>query len=134
MADKPHFTAQQMIEALTATKGMVSLAAKLIGCSPTTVRSYVRRYASVAAAIADQREEVTDVAELSLFKAIQAGEAWAVCFYLKTQGKDRGYVERYETQLDLTIRREAEKLAGQLGLNYDDVLDEAKRILASAGV
>ena len=74
------------------------------------------------------------MAELSLFKAIQTGEAWAVCFYLKTQGKDRGYVERYETQLDLTIRREAEKLAGQLGLNYDDVLDEAKRILASADV
>ena len=27
---------------------------------------------------------------------LEAGDAWAICFYLKTQGKNREYVERQE--------------------------------------
>ena len=38
------------------------------------------------------------MAELALYKAIQDGEGWAVCFYLKTQGKQRGYIERQEIE------------------------------------
>jgi hypothetical protein len=37
-----------------------------------------------------------DNAESALYSAVLGGEAWAVCFYLKTQAKDRGYVERQE--------------------------------------
>jgi hypothetical protein len=37
-----------------------------------------------------------DDAESALYKAALAGEAWAVCFFLKTQAKDRGYVERVQ--------------------------------------
>src|SRR5262249_17341747 len=33
-----------------------------------------------------------------LYEAALRGEAWAVCFYLKCQAKDRGYVERQETR------------------------------------
>lgn len=85
-----------MIEAIRKTKGLVTLAAKSLGCDPDTIRNYARRYKSVSAAIREQRESVTDIAEASLFTAIQQGCAWAVCFYLKTQGRERGYVERRE--------------------------------------
>jgi hypothetical protein len=37
--------------------------------------------------------------------AVLAGEAWAVCFYLKTQAKDRGYVERSEVQHSSEVRQ-----------------------------
>jgi len=38
-----------------------------------------------------------DNAESVLYKAVLNGEAWAVCFFLKCQGKSRGYIERQET-------------------------------------
>jgi hypothetical protein len=33
---------------------------------------------------------------ISLYSAVLRGEAWAVCFFLKTQARDRGYVERQD--------------------------------------
>ena len=48
------------------------------------------------------------MAESQLVKGIQTGQSWAVCFYLKTKGRDRGYSERREiTDADgnnLTVR------------------------------
>ena len=95
---KPRYTADQVADAITKARGMVSVAARNLGCHPDTVRAYKKRYASVAAAFAESRESTTDMAELSLFKAISEGEAWAVSLYLKTIGKNRGYVERLEQQ------------------------------------
>lgn len=40
-----------------------------------------------------------DFAESKLFKAIGDGELTAILFYLKTQHKTRGYVERVESNL-----------------------------------
>lgn len=106
MADSIHsiakkgekYTAAQMIDAIKQTKGMLTVAARKLGCDPVTIYRYVREYPTVAAAVKEARESVTDMAELALYKAIQDGEGWAVCFYLKTQGKGRGYVERQEIE------------------------------------
>lgn len=92
------YTCAQVIEAIQQTKGMLTIAAKKLGCAPDTVYRYVREYPTVAAALKIEREAVTDMAELALYKAIQAGEGWATCFYLKTQGRARGYVERQEIE------------------------------------
>lgn len=92
-------TAKQVADALTATRGMVSVAARRLGCTRKTVYNYINRYATVQEALEDARESTTDVAELKLFEAINAGEPWAVQFYLKTQGKTRGYAERQEQEL-----------------------------------
>lgn len=96
MAGKEAYTVVQMIDALRQTKGMKGPAAKMLGCSWNTVDNYAKRHATVQKVIDEERESMTDVAELSLYRAVQGGEAWAVCFYLKTQGKKRGYVERQE--------------------------------------
>lgn len=85
-----------IVEALNQSNGLISLAARRIGCDRMTIYNYRDRFPEVAQAITDQREQMTDVAELSLFNQVKNGEAWAVCFYLKTQGKNRGYVERQE--------------------------------------
>jgi hypothetical protein len=87
-----------MVEALTETKGMVTLAARKVGCDEDTIYRYAKRFPIIQHTITSQRNEMLDVTELRLFSAIQAGEAWAVCFFLKTQGKGRGYVERQEVQ------------------------------------
>ena len=90
------YTQEQMIKALEESKGLVAPAARALGCSRDTIRSYLEEYSAVAQAKLDQREAVTDMAENSLYEAIRRGEAWAVCFYLKCMAKDRGYVERAE--------------------------------------
>ena len=93
---RQRYKAEQIVDALGQSKGMVTVAARLLRCDPDTVRNYAKRYPAVEEKIREEREGMTDVAELALYKAIQSGEAWAVCFYLKTQGKGRGYVERQE--------------------------------------
>lgn len=87
----------EMVEkALQATGGFLSLAAQRLGCSYRTVSRRVNASAKLQAAMAEICEKKLDVAEASLMKAIGTGESWAVCFYLKCKGKNRGYVERQE--------------------------------------
>jgi len=108
MADKPHFTAQQMIAALQETKGMAYLAAKRLGCTHDTVHRYCRKYPSVQAAKEAARGDMVDEAELRLWAAVQAGQPWAIAFTLRTLGRHRGYVEHVENsgtvQVVLSVR------------------------------
>jgi len=90
------YTAEQMIDALAESMGMISPAARKLGCSRTTIRRYLAENAEIAEAIEDANEEVNDIAELKLLDAIKRGEAWAICFRLKTKAKNRGYVEKAE--------------------------------------
>jgi hypothetical protein len=90
------YTPQEIIDALEVSRGLIAPAARNLGCSRDTIRKYLAEYPEVAKAKADMREAVTDTAESSLYRAIEDREAWAVCFYLKTQAKDRGYLEKAE--------------------------------------
>jgi hypothetical protein len=112
VAGKEAYTVVQVVEALRATKGMKGPAARKLGCSWQTVDNYSKRHTTVARAIAEEREMMLDVGELSLARAVQNGEAWAVCFYLKTQGKERGYVERVEQENRGTVTHE-HRIAGR---------------------
>ena len=44
-----------------------------------------------------------DTAEDRLGLAVEAGAPWAITFVLRTIGKDRGYVERSEQQVDKEV-------------------------------
>jgi hypothetical protein len=96
MANKFRYTAQQVADVLTETKGMMFIAAQRLGCSQETVRQYCKRFALVQAAKDAQRGIMVDTAELKLWQSIQNGESWGITLCLKTIGKDRGYVERQE--------------------------------------
>ncbi len=94
---KPRYTKEQVIAALESVNGMMFLAAKSLHCNVETIRNYRKRYKEVAAVFEQKRGEFVDIAESALYRGVLAGDAWAVCFALKTQGKERGYVERTET-------------------------------------
>jgi hypothetical protein len=96
MAGKTKYTNEQIIAALKSTKGFVSFAAKKLGCNPGTIHRRAAKCRSVRRALRNERDLQLDFAETKLLAAIDAGEAWAICFFLKCQGKDRGYVERAE--------------------------------------
>jgi len=86
----------RIIQALRETNGLVSLAAKRVPCSITTINVRRKRVQAVEQVIQECRGELVDLGELALRKAVLAGEPWAVSLVLKTLGKDRGYVERQE--------------------------------------
>jgi hypothetical protein len=96
MARPPRFTADQIIRALIRTRGMVTLAAERLACDADTIYNYAKRHPTVEAELKRQRERITDIAESKLYLAIDVGESWAIQYYLRTQGKNRGYVERQE--------------------------------------
>lgn len=97
MAGQPErFTAQEVAAALLDARGLCTVAAKRLGCDQRTISNYVRRYASVREARDDAREARKDFAENQLDKLMKDENVAAIIFFLKTQAKDRGYVERNE--------------------------------------
>lgn len=127
MAKPQRFTAAQVIAAVQHTRGMLTLAAERLGCSDETIYNYARRYPSIAEAIKRERERTTDLAELRLYNAINDGEAWAIQFYLKTQGRTRGYVERQDIRVE--ISHAAAKVAEEFGMTAEEVLAEAEALI-----
>lgn len=89
-------TNEQVEAALRATGGFLSLAAQRLGCSYKTVYRRIRASTRLQEALQEIADKRLDLAEAALTKAINNGESWAVCFYLKCKGKHRGYVERTE--------------------------------------
>jgi len=96
MAKKARFTAAQVVQALKNTQGQVYLAAEQLGCVVQTIYNYAERFPVVRETIQFLKGRRIDGVELSLYNAALAGQPWAVCFLLKTQAKDRGYIERFE--------------------------------------
>jgi len=80
-----------MAAAIREAGGAISTAAKMLGCSPLTIRKRASKPGIVRDAIIESRAEMVDYAELSLRKAALGGEAWAVTFVLTHLAEDRGY-------------------------------------------
>lgn len=128
MAKRDRYTAQQVIDALKATRGMVYLTAKRLQCNPQTVMNYCKKFPSVAQAKEDARGELLDVAEVKLWMAVQRDEAWAIAFALRTLGRNRGFGD--QVNLQIQIQAVAQKVAAEFGLTAAEVLAEARLLLA----
>lgn len=87
---------EEYAQALREAHGLVTHAAELLGVTRQAVTQRLAKHPTLAKVRDEARDGMTDVAEHALFTAMQQGEAWAVLFYLKTQGQSRGYVERSE--------------------------------------
>lgn len=95
-SDKAHykFTPEQVIRAIKGSGGFVTEIARRLGCARSTVYTYRKRYPEVQQAFHDEREAQLDFAESALLNQIKDGNIAATIFFLKTQGKHRGYIER----------------------------------------
>jgi hypothetical protein len=96
---RPKVPTKAITDALRETNGLISLAAKKVPCSITTIRQRARDVKEVRQVIDDCRSELVDYGEMALRGRVLAGEPWAVSLVLKTLGRDRGYVERIEQQV-----------------------------------
>lgn len=106
--DKTRVTADQVIAALQAKNGYVCATAAALGVTPQTVYGYKKRWQRVAEAWDAIREARHDHVEGKLQKLIDDENLTAIMFYLKTQARDRGYVEHVDhagkIDSDVTIR------------------------------
>ena len=93
MASK-RVTDEQIAEALQKAGGFVSHAAKALGVTNGAIHNRIAKSPALKEILEDARYTHLDIAEVELLKAMKRGESWAVCFFLKCQGKGRGYVER----------------------------------------
>ena len=96
VSKKRQDTADRIIKALGECQGLLIMAARRAGVSYTTINRYVHDFPSVAQAVHEAKESLLDFAEGKLFTAMKEGNMTSIIFYLKTQGKARGYIERQE--------------------------------------
>lgn len=87
---------KEAIEAVKNSFGFVTEIAKKLKCSRTTVYNLMDEYPMMKEARDDERESTKDFAEGKLLQNIKKGKEISLLFYLKTQAKDRGYIERQE--------------------------------------
>lgn len=104
--NKQRYTDEQIIKALVATQGLVYHAAAKVGCDADTIYIRAKKSAAVRKCIEETRGGLIDTAESKLFAAVKRGQPWAVQTVLKTLGRDRGYVERSESNNTTTLTAE----------------------------
>lgn len=121
---KRRYTDKQIIHAIVRSKGLVFLAAQQLGCMPSTIHHRAQKNPKMRECIENERGRILDFAEAKLLEAVNGGEAWAVCFLLKTQGKQRGYVERQEVKAETKVA---------MVNNPEELTDEQLTIIATGG-
>jgi hypothetical protein len=89
-------TEAQIADALEKSAGIMSVAAERLGVDRSTICRRAQKSQRLRNVIDAATERTMDVAEAALLRAVQKGEAWAVCFFLKCKAKQRGYSERTE--------------------------------------
>ena len=96
MTERNGITAEQMISAIKEAQGYASRASDILGVSRTSFYTYLKRFTTAQQALEDTREKRHEWVESMLMKQIKAENLTAIIFYLKTQAKHLGYVERQE--------------------------------------
>lgn len=92
------FKADDVIEAIKGTGGIISSVAKKMGCAWHTAKKYIDEHPTVKLAYDAECEGILDLAEVKLIGAINDNDLAAIKFYLMTKGKRRGYTERQEVE------------------------------------
>lgn len=125
---KELFTAQQFIDAIPKTGGIISTIAAKVGCTWHTAKKYIDEYPTIQQAYQDECEAVMDVAEsvvvanihnaAKLSKAGDIVDSTDAKWYLSRKGKSRGYVERQEV---------SGPDGGPITVNWDEPTNDDKR-------
>jgi len=90
------YTAQEFIDAIAGTGGIVSAIARKVGCDWNTAKKYIDTYPTVRAAYDAECEAMLDLAESTVLKNIKDGDTQDAKWYLTKKGKRRGYGDAVE--------------------------------------
>ncbi len=95
-ATKNYTRKRAMIETMIQTLGVVTPACELCKVDRSTHYRWLKEDPTYKMAYEDLGEVALDFAETNLHKQIKEGVPASTIFYLKTKGKNRGYIEKTE--------------------------------------
>lgn len=90
------------LEAFSKSAGILKPACDAMNVDRKTVWRWRQSDEKFDEAYKECQEIAVDFAESALLKNIQAGDTTAIIFFLKTRGRERGYVEKQ--QIDATVK------------------------------
>lgn len=91
----------KVIEIYETTLGNVSQTCRKVGITRKSFYTYLNNDQEFKEKIQEIDESNIDFAESMLLKTIRDGNLGAICFYLKTKGKSRGYVETQQNDVNV---------------------------------
>ena len=94
---------KKMLEVLADNYVNVSKASKIIGVDRTTHYHWCDSSPQYKEKYEELKESLLDLAEEKLMINIDEAKEASIFFFLKTKGKDRGYVERQEILADVAV-------------------------------
>ncbi len=137
------FTAEQVIEAINKTRGMITYTAEYLDCAPNTVRRYIEKYVTVANAMDEAKERLADNVENTLYdvaigKRNKDGSfsvdpnVTALIFLAKTHPalRKRGYMEANRTEI---ANADDKPFEVKTTIDIAGMSDDELRALASNG-
>lgn len=77
----------------------VSSTCTALGINRTTFYNWRKQNSKIDEQLTSVEESVIDFAESKLVEHINDGDTTCLIFFLKTKGKNRGYIERFEQNL-----------------------------------
>jgi len=98
MVNNKKISKERFQKAIEDTGGILTLVARKLKVSRSTVYEYLKNNAWAWNLVNDEREKIIDLGEASLFFQVKERQPWATKFLLTTIGKSRGYVEKQEVE------------------------------------
>lgn len=90
---KSDINKKALLEAMEKSLGVVTTACQKVGLHRSTFYEYYNADKLFRTACDNLQNVVIDFVESNLFKQIKDGNTTATIFFLKTRGRERGYVE-----------------------------------------
>lgn len=88
-----------MLEALEKSLGVVTMACRSVGIDRTTHYAWMKEDTEYKCKVEELKNVALDFAESQLHQKIKNSDTSAIIFFLKTQGKSRGYIEKQEFEV-----------------------------------
>ena len=102
MKSKSPVSEEMVIEALRQSGGIQTAAADMLHLTRGAISKRISRSLTLQEEMKNIKEELLDICETQLVQKIRDGNMTALIFYLKCQGKLRGYIERQELDVKPT--------------------------------
>lgn len=101
-------TKEQMLEAIQGSQGLVSKIQRKLEAilgekiSWDTTEKWIHKWEEAETAVKNEKEAMLDIAENNIFKDMVNGDTATSKWYLRMKGKERGYEDTAQLQLDNT--------------------------------
>jgi len=98
-----NYTAQQFIDAMPGTGGIISALAERVGCAWHTAKKYIEEYVTVKQAWENERNYIKDKARHNIIEAILGGDEQMSKWYLAMVDGEFQPAQKHEISTDSSL-------------------------------